>query len=891
MDNLKFYQIQNFNGCFAEVIDSSHETITPCIIFIIDASGSMSFIWPTLVENLNKLFVQYPKHRIICFSDKAVIYNEKQLPTNISVVGGGSTNTESGFVLAKQVITKERNRKETHFTVIFISDGIDNNRDTINDRLQQTIKNFDTKNIEFICVGISSSFPTNMSLILRNSLHTGRDTIPSIFKIDYTNDVSKVIDSLQEYVNISNPSLIKINSCLNPWDARKENNMIYPGSFIMTDIKCESSNIMTTNIFIKIISQWIRVLHHTSNVKEKASIAYNLANSMWNAMLKDDENIQHKRLTVNQRLNKQLRKENYEITTLLSELNRLSKGELLDNLNDDEKAQRLAIGSNTGKYHNRAVEWKGLDKDTFIKYKKEFIELVKKIKDIELPDDERSIISLDSLKDIIKQEDIIEAIEACPSQYHWVECCPLIGMATHIRFTDGLGINPWLYRVDNVMKVHTYLDTVSMIGSENRELKLQNEVSNSVVPVYPEEFVDVKEIQDLIRSPLYQLLCTYAIMGNVDILDTEAHIAGLAGLYYYWRGQDPSTLRIDNLKRILYNVNVLYANKYNKYIDLMEKEPWKAMVTESPNIEVKCPSLSKAVLFMGVLQFQRKNISERTLYKAYIGRYVNSRNIEDWFHLGPDLSIPTTRYEDLHIEPKNFYYFDLLRKYIMNAEINIVKFDTTVYIKDIKLDKCIARICDSWIKEEYHFQCVYNACKYSNSYDMMNPDNFVDYQKAYSAVHEYLVNRNINKIKEDLRNKFITRAEKEYNEWFLLTHDEVPLPIFDNIKSDKYNPESGMYHDRCMVKSCPFYMVESDNLNMHLLPWEINHSNQIAFHKTIKKYRHLEVEEILQKCLYEPDSINNVKNKQETIDYTLKFKNRYIKEIERIRSAYIKQFN
>ena len=55
--------------------------------------------------------------------------------------------------------------------------------------MKQKLKgNIDKRNINFICLGIQSGFPTVLSMNLRKLYHDGDPQIPAIYLIEYTSE-------------------------------------------------------------------------------------------------------------------------------------------------------------------------------------------------------------------------------------------------------------------------------------------------------------------------------------------------------------------------------------------------------------------------------------------------------------------------------------------------------------------------------------------------------------------------------------------------------------------------------------------------------------------------------------------------------------------------------
>ena len=77
--------------------------------------------------------------------------------------------------------------KKTNFTIIFVSDGGDNNQHTIAERLQAqsvNIPDISLLNITFLCVGVGAGFPTFLAMKAREIYHNGDQNIPPVFLIE-----------------------------------------------------------------------------------------------------------------------------------------------------------------------------------------------------------------------------------------------------------------------------------------------------------------------------------------------------------------------------------------------------------------------------------------------------------------------------------------------------------------------------------------------------------------------------------------------------------------------------------------------------------------------------------------------------------------------------------
>ena len=64
------------------------------------------------------------------------------------------------------------------------------------------------------------------------------------------------------------------------------------------------------------------------------------------------------------------------LNVILRELKALGEKNFLKNLSPEEAAKRLAIGTQVGAYHNKAVQLRGLTVDDYLKDRDDFIKII-----------------------------------------------------------------------------------------------------------------------------------------------------------------------------------------------------------------------------------------------------------------------------------------------------------------------------------------------------------------------------------------------------------------------------------------------------------------------------------------------------------------------------------
>lgn len=121
---------------------------------------------------------------LITFSYSAKVQPETYLKDKLSAHGGGMTNILAAFQkLEEQLVNLDENAS---ITIVFISDGDDtvNGITKLTDQMTK-LKGGQGRDIIFLCLGIQSGFPTKISMQLRQLYHTGDETIPAIYLIEY----------------------------------------------------------------------------------------------------------------------------------------------------------------------------------------------------------------------------------------------------------------------------------------------------------------------------------------------------------------------------------------------------------------------------------------------------------------------------------------------------------------------------------------------------------------------------------------------------------------------------------------------------------------------------------------------------------------------------------
>ena len=590
-------------------------------IAVIDASGSMSSCWGSLVSSWN-IFAEKYKNNLttIKFASNSKIIEENILKTSDC---GGGTEILSGFYLVNDSLQKMKSQGIKDFTIIFISDGEDNNKSTIEHRINTTLNIPSELTINLICIGVGSGFPTFISMQLREKYHNGNPSIPAVFLSSNSGiEFPEILQNIQQFITKLEFLDCKPDVQAFPWSFTLSNRVFENSWFITQErlIKVgmqeiETSQDLSMSNVITLFKSWTQELSLISlkrSVREEAKLCLDLMNFMKNKLNSQlEKGVKTKKvLTVFERINmKDNKTESCIIDDLISEVRKFSEGDTLKELSQQEAAKRLAIGTTQGKYHSKALRSRGLEESEYNKYKIDFIDILKKTKLNEESNQEPSFISLQTQKEVFMEDTLIQAINQC-NAYELVQNMPLVGHSILVRRTDGSMINPFLIKVIAFMKHNKSCDSVSLVNSNNEmEISIGNdedEKINAVLPLFSsEKDVDMKP---LLRSHIYHLLMTFNCMRNVDTFYFDAYYGLLANGFVRLLKYPDSAWKFELIDKIYSTMEMIYGGtkKFEQCLELMLDQPKETLVTENIELQIKCEDMSKALINLLVLMKRGK---------------------------------------------------------------------------------------------------------------------------------------------------------------------------------------------------------------------------------------------------------------------------------------------
>ncbi|KAL4429280.1 hypothetical protein ABPG74_013586 [Tetrahymena malaccensis] len=541
-------------------------------------------------------------------------------------------------------------------------------------------------------------------------------------------------------------------------------------------------------------------------------------------------------MTVRQRLiAQQSNRVRYNMIILIKSLSNLLTKNTIGDLNNEEESERIKIGTEVGKFHQRALVMRGIDIDTFVKMKKYFIDELLKVKSSISyeSDQEKSIFSLENMKDVFLQEDIVEGLNEVKSQYHLISAFPLIGLGVKIQRSDGSMINPYLVQILEIARINANVDTISIQNTPDKELNLNagfyigaeygtrsyfeenhgykplkwtqyqpkkqvvqdlNETQlfyykseqlkeriDAVVPLFgPKDY----DLRPLLTTQFFHVLMNFNVMHNVDTCFSECYLAILANLLIFLLNQEQSTYIAELMDKIYHSTNIVYGERpfFKTYCQMLIEHPRKAMVTFHEGHPTQCQDPSKALIALFFLykkgelkdKIKIKEILEAILQEIVCRGTKSLEKLHQYFGIvGYDSS-----------------EFTKIEQDIINNVVGDVKQYPTV--------REMMKVVDKALKEKNYFEFT-KKCKvfmYKESFDFMNYGK-LNFFTSMKAICNYFLPSE--KFDGSLLWIWLVHAQKYSNNYMRNTSE-----IEDDIQQ--------VYKTIKKQKRAHFIKVESENI-------------------------------------------------------------------------------
>ena len=898
-------------------------------ILLCDSSGSMSSYWAKVAQGWNNLVEKLDGSvSLILFSDNAFRYAGKTLPLHMPQSGG--TNIIAGLIELEKEIKKYK--KYDLIRVYFVTDGEDSNRITFQSRFDTTMNKYHkpTNNVEFYVLGLTGNFPVFISQSIRAKVHTGRATIPNLFWSQSCTEA----EITEEFTNISklNKTISKIqlpvNGLSNPFGT--PSNTFYTGDWVLIPkssnevpnwFECDgnvhqldiNSNPTFDNL-LELFAQWVGMLQTTS-IKlspdtNTIKIYAEKTKAKMEQMYQDYINsipILNGMITFTERVaKKQIKTKTYQYQAYLKIVYDLASGIKLQFMDNVELAKQLK-GVYVGKYSQKAFELRSHTDEDFESDKLAFIKVLETTLPLinHIESDEHCVITLDNTLNIIRSEGFIDTLKNTTSKIDFLQNIGVTGNGVLINITDAATINPWVTQIKDVGKHCAILSTTAvedLIDNPPSNANLTQyekdscvvaiqtgggdmEKINCVIPLFEKKVADA--MAPIIRSRLFQLICTYSIQKSPFTLNHNAHLGALSGLLGHLLTQPKSEWREQTVNKIRHTASV-YLNRegLQKFIEKLWSEPARAVVTEIPDEEIKCESITKLLLMILVSAKDKsqEQIAEVMchVWKEYIGRIIGNKNqVAEWFDLvNPELLSDQIDWPDFDSIYEHGYTVTETKKKI-EKKLRTLKFAHPDGLK-VKLDteklkgefnggsvgnltwkglKVFTNSIGYDITDENIFQYVVHGLRHSGSADRMNPVDL--YQDSKEWVCNELIGLRVGKIREQVITDYKTKASEKYFESFAHEHQTI-LPMsreaiilkavemginvneatFDSVYT--FNPDNKLLANACMGKDCPYYLHSRKDFPSHVERMKANPDFIHSFHRTVYRCKNKPINKIIE---------------------------------------------
>lgn len=189
------------------------------VICIYDVSGSMEPYWEWIARMHNQ-YISKKDCVVITFDTKIRVLKNKDvhLRDRLACYGGGGTCIPEAFMELDNYL--DLLEKDVQATILFISDGRDNNLETLSVRLEKLRGGEKSRKVNFICMGITSNFPHFLSMNLRKQYHTGDENIPALFLVEHPGEKAfyNKFEGIREFLEYKEQVNILSPFSLYPWD-------------------------------------------------------------------------------------------------------------------------------------------------------------------------------------------------------------------------------------------------------------------------------------------------------------------------------------------------------------------------------------------------------------------------------------------------------------------------------------------------------------------------------------------------------------------------------------------------------------------------------------------------------------------------------------------------
>ncbi|CAL4122243.1 unnamed protein product [Meganyctiphanes norvegica] len=668
-------------------------------LFMGDVSASMSGFWPSVVKGWNTHIQPKLIGRTSIMTFGSDVTTKRSGYTNncYEVKQNDFDDTCTDLTGALQAIVEEVYKcKEKYINVFFVTDGAHNQTKCTPDTVIEKMIAPEGKICNAYVLGAGNGFPVHYSVNIRSRLHNGRANLPTIFwaKNNYSNDMELQMKDIASYIGQSGSSntiqlsipgeILPFNSSKNSFHLNEyvyfekapeeiQDILLEVGNYkgkMHLDIKNVDVDLYLNNVF----RQWNGILIQMHNKKETippeiVPFMERLFNTVMNEMKNKTATSIRSRLA-----SKELKGYEVNFQTLMNTIKNILTNERFSN--EIELAENILSTTVTSKkYAEKTLRMKGHTGEEYDVDREEFKSIIKREKSnlmkIEVTAEDCCRVNLTSTISDLKDEDLNDLLEL--NKYDFLKTFTISGIPIFSPIRDSAMINPWIYSIRRILKSpYTIVSQVVLenmstaspnsVDVQNKGVKLQGNDEetcfNAVIPVFPPNVAS--KMKNIMRTKIYAMCCTFAILKNPHIIDYNIHMAALGIAWVRMLFENPILPRSEFVQYRMKCIEATAAQysdrpSFSKYRDLLMHNTNQAIMTES-TIEIdgstiKCESLIKP-MFILHMAVQAKQITDsahikkivETILIEYIGRCLsnNIRRVNE--------SENITKYSDFFVE-------------------------------------------------------------------------------------------------------------------------------------------------------------------------------------------------------------------------------------------------
>ncbi|KAK4287544.1 hypothetical protein Pmani_039386 [Petrolisthes manimaculis] len=640
-------------------------------LVMIDTSGSMYRYWKQLYNGWNKHVAPVLKGRtaIYTFSSEVKLRREGTELVEEDLDGYCTNLTGALQKVAEEVYTC----REKFIKVFLITDGSHTTTQVQPDTVLDQLWAPPCKVVDMFVVGAGSDFPVQYSITLRSRLHNGNSSLPSIFWPKEPSEMEEQLASIGEHISkltrsveLSQEGFIlpgtetKTAFHLDEWvyfpcGPEALQNMTISTGHLRGQLKLDVLG-ATPGILIKAFRQWNSILIQLHNSKKKLpDNTIPFMESLFKVSMAActqfptsiTTRLERKTLVTHQTNFKTMMNKLRVVLTKVSYRNEI---ELAENI--------LSTTVGGGKYESKVLTLKG---HTDEEYREDCENFLKVLTDnheaidaqVVNPDDCCHILLTSTLSDL--QDSAFPRLTEELNKFEFLKEFTISGVGVFIPMRDSITLNPWSISVQATLKPPFNVVSqkamessahIMPVEGKNKEIQLtaddESTRFNAVIPVFPPEVASV--MKHIVRTRLFAMCTTFAILKNPHIIDFNVHFAALGVLWVRMLHEYPTLPRPEHIKHRIQSIEAtakLYVNRpsYANYWMILKQNTPQGLMTESTEEvngkTIKCESLIKPMFILHLMR-QQEDIKMETMVHIirmmlleYIGRCLSQYKLSE----------------------------------------------------------------------------------------------------------------------------------------------------------------------------------------------------------------------------------------------------------------------